>query len=124
MSLSAAASALAPCPEAERLSEAGHALLAVDRAGNPPSEDSRRRARACFAQAVTLTKGKDKVYCFALGQACLGLGDIPGAVRAFRFAVAAAPDWFAPREALKMLGYELVQSKSTSAAADSTGQKK
>ncbi len=123
MSLSAAASALAPCPEAERLSEAGHALLARDRAGNPPTEDARRRARLCFAQAVTLTKGKDKVYCFALGQACLGLRDIQGAVRAFRFAAAAAPDWFAPREALKMLGYELVESKST-AAADSSGQKK
>ena len=95
MSLSAAASALAPNPEAERYSEQGHAHL---QRGNAAA------ARDNFFRAVQLTEGKDKVYAFALGQSQLANNNISGAIEAFQVAHRAAPDWFAPKEALQMLG--------------------
>ena len=116
MSLSAAASALAPNPRAERLSERGHELLR--RGGSSPSAEATHEARRCFAEAVRLTSGRDKVYCFALAQACLSCKDIPAAIDAFRMAARAAPDWFAPKEALKMLG-ATIESKSTERNEDS-----
>ena len=59
MSLSAAASALAPNPKAEKLCEQGHVLL---------SKKRNKEARDCFAKAVELTQCNDKVYTFALAQ--------------------------------------------------------
>ena len=102
MSLSAAASALAPNPEAEKFSEQGHVLL---QRGNTAA------AVEHFAQAVKLTNGNDKVYAFALAQAQLANKNINGAIDAFRLAHRAAPEWFAPREALQMLGSPLLGHK-------------
>ena len=102
MSLSAAASALAPNPEAERYSEKGHLLL---QQGNVSA------AKDHFFRAVQLTKGKDKVYAFALAQAELANKNISGAVEAFQLAHKAAPEWFAPKEALEMLGAPLNAKK-------------
>ena len=99
MSLSAAASALAPNPRAERCCEQGHEYQ---------SRKQFKQARDCFAQAVELTRGQDKVYCFALAQSELSCKNIPAAVAAFQLSHAAAPDWFAPKEALRMLGAPLV----------------
>lgn len=116
MSLSAAASALAPNPRAEALSERGHELLR--RGTSQSSAEATQEARRCFAEAVRLTSGRDKVYCFALAQACLSCKDIPAAIDAFRMAARAAPDWFAPKEALEMLGAN-VESKTSAGREDS-----
>jgi hypothetical protein len=105
MSLAAAASALAPNPQAEKLCEQGHRLVGIKQ---------NEQARDCFAQAVELTQGKDKVYAFALAQSELSLRDIPAAVRAFQLSHAADPDWFAPKEALRMLSAPLVAEASES----------
>ena len=102
MSLSAAASALAPNPVAEKFSEQGHSFL---------QQGNAHAAEEHFRQAVELTGGKDKVYAFALAQARLANKDIPGAIEAFRVAHRAAPSWFAPKEALEMLGASLNGSK-------------
>eukprot|EP00943_MAST-04B_sp_MAST-4B-sp1_P003438 g3438.t1 len=102
MSLSAAASALAPNPEAEKYSEQGHVLL---QRGNAAA------AVDHFAHAVKLTNGKDKVYAFALAQAQLANKNINGAIDAFQLAHRAAPEWFAPKEALQMLGAPLIEKK-------------
>ena len=118
MSLSAAASRLAPNPRAEALSERGHALQQRGADGSPPSAENQRAAVECFAEAVRLTAGRDKVYCFALGQACLAARDLPSAIDAFRMAARAAPDWFAPKQALEMLGASLDEGKSSAALHD------
>ena len=102
MSLSAAASALAPNPVAEKFSERGHSYL---------QQGNVQEAERHFRQAVELTQGKDKVYAFALAQARLANKDIPGAIEAFRVAHRAAPSWFAPKEALEMLGAPLSENK-------------
>jgi hypothetical protein len=94
MSLSAAASALAPNPKAEQWCEKGHKYLA---------RKQTQEARDCFAQAVQLTAGKDKVYAFALAQAELACKNIPAGIKAFQLSHAAAPEWFAPIQALRML---------------------
>ena len=117
MSLSAAASRLAPNPRAEALSERGHALQQRDPDGSPPSAEAQRAAVKFFAEAVRLTSARDKVYCFALGQALLAARplDLPGAIDAFRLAARAAPEWFAPRQALEMLGASLDAEGKTDA---------
>ena len=116
MSLSAAASRLAPNPRAEALSERGHTLQQRGPGGAPPSAEAQRQAVACFAEAVRLTSARDKVYCFALGQAILAARplDLNAAIEAFRLAARAAPDWFAPKQALEMLGASL-EGKSSAA---------
>jgi hypothetical protein len=123
MSLSAAASRLAPNPRAEALSERGHALQQRGPGGAAPSAEAQRQAVACFAEAVRLTSARDKVYCFALGQAILAARplDLPAAIEAFRLAACAAPDWFAPKQALEMLGASLEGLKGKSIAARQGG---
>ena len=91
MSLSAAASALAPNPVAEKFSGARSHL----QQGTAPAAEEH------FRQAVELTGGKDKVYAFALAQARLANKDIPGAIEAFRVAHRAAPSWFALKKLLQ-----------------------
>ena len=110
MSLSAAASALAPNPQAEKMCELGHQFL---------SQKKYTQARDCFAKAVELTHGTDKVYAFALAQSELSCKNIPAAIKAFQLSHAAAPDWFAPQEALRMLKAPL-----KAAATESSGSSK
>jgi hypothetical protein len=107
MSLSAAASALAPNPAAEKLCEQGHRFI---------GQKEHRQARDCFAKAVELTSGlsTSKVYAFALAQSELSLKNIPAAIKAFQLSHAAAPDWFAPKEALRMLKAPLTASTGSS----------
>ena len=117
MSLAAAASALAPNPQAEKLCEQGHHFL---------GQKKNKQARDCFAKAVQLTSGNDKVYAFALAQSELSLKNIAAAIIAFQLSHAAAPDWFAPKEALRMLGAPLVAdgSESKSSSSSSSSSKK
>jgi tetratricopeptide (TPR) repeat protein len=103
MSLSAAASALAPNPKAEKLCEQGHVLL---------SKKRNKEARDCFAKAVELTQCNDKVYTFALAQSELACKNIPAAIKAFQLSHAADPQWFAPKEALRMLGAPLKEKQA------------
>ena len=116
MSLSAAASRRRKSPRRgavrarARLQQRAQTVPAV---GGEP-----RAAVECFAEAVRLTAGRDKVYCFALGQACLAVRDLPSAIDAFRMAARAAPDWFAPKQALEMLGASLDEGKSSAALHD------
>ena len=62
-------------------------------------------------ELIQLTKGKDKVYAFALAQAELANKNTSGAIEAFQLAHKAAPEWFAAKEALEMLGAPLNAKK-------------
>ena len=99
MSLSAAASRLAPSQEAEALLEQGHSQLA---AGNATV------AVACLTEACSMAMrdriGEGaKVYFFALGMALQQCGRFAEAEKAYSDALRACPGWWAPRAALEEL---------------------
>ena len=117
MSLSAAASRLAPNPRAEALSERGHALQ------QRRADGSRRRRRTSARRSSASRRPSGSLLGGTRCTACpwsglLSKARLPLAIDAFRMAARAAPDWFAPKQALEMLGASLDEGKSSAAPHD------